>query len=224
VRDTGIGISEDRLDAIFEAFQQAEAGTARKYGGTGLGLAISRSICLLMGYDLIVDSQLGKGSTFTIVMGERPKRQPRAQESRPKTAPAPDEPAQAPAVEPTPEDDLAVPGPTYTQRMRDFKVLVIDDEEDSRDLMSHYLEDFGCQVLTANGGEEGMALARGEVREQLQVHQQRLKEENDQVWEEGKGRFATQNLIGNSPPMQALVRLIDQIRDRSVDDRLRARS
>ena len=74
VIDTGIGIAEHRLEAIFEAFQQAEAGTSRKYGGTGLGLALSRSICLLMGYDLIVESEEGKGSTFKIVMGERAAR------------------------------------------------------------------------------------------------------------------------------------------------------
>ena len=74
VVDTGIGIPKDRLEAIFEAFQQAEAGTSRKYGGTGLGLALSRSICLLMGYDLIVESKVGTGSTFSIVMGERAAR------------------------------------------------------------------------------------------------------------------------------------------------------
>jgi PAS domain S-box-containing protein len=74
VLDTGIGIPRDRLEAIFEAFQQADAGTSRKYGGTGLGLALSRSICQLMGYDLIVESELGKGSTFKIVMGERAAR------------------------------------------------------------------------------------------------------------------------------------------------------
>ena len=74
VADTGIGIPPDRLDAIFEAFQQAEAGTARKFGGTGLGLAISRSMCLLMGYDLTVESEVDVGTTFTIVMDpdERP--------------------------------------------------------------------------------------------------------------------------------------------------------
>jgi PAS domain S-box-containing protein len=74
VTDTGIGIPPDRVDAIFEAFQQAEAGTARKFGGTGLGLAISRSMCLLMGYDLTVSSVEGQGTTFTIIMDpdERP--------------------------------------------------------------------------------------------------------------------------------------------------------
>ena len=160
VQDTGIGIPPDRLDAIFEAFQQAEAGTARKYGGTGLGLAISRSICLLMGYDLIVESEVGKGSTFKIVMGERAKKPIRKEE--------PEEVAVAPAV-PTvaegeaPEDGTAPRSPTaraLPPRMRDFKVLVVDDEKDSRDLMAHYLEEFGCRVLTAQNGEHGLKAAR----------------------------------------------------------------
>jgi PAS domain S-box-containing protein len=160
VQDTGIGIPQDRLDAIFEAFQQAEAGTARKYGGTGLGLAISRSICLLMGYDLIVESEVGRGSSFTIVMGERAKRPARKEEPLtgaaafqvPATAPTP-----APAVEPSPVVERAGPQPP---RLRDFKVLVVDDEKDSRDLMAHYLEDFGCRVFTATNGEGGLAAAR----------------------------------------------------------------
>ncbi|MGY8777332.1 MAG: PAS domain S-box protein, partial [Longimicrobiales bacterium] len=80
VVDTGIGIAEDRLESIFEAFQQAEAGTSRKYGGTGLGLALSRSICLLLGYDLMVESDLGKGSTFKIVIGERVERQAKSEQ------------------------------------------------------------------------------------------------------------------------------------------------
>ena len=67
VSDTGIGIPEERRSAIFEAFQQAEAGTARQFGGTGLGLAISRSMCLLMGYDLTLESEVGEGTTFKIV-------------------------------------------------------------------------------------------------------------------------------------------------------------
>jgi len=70
VRDTGIGIPADRLQAIFEAFQQADGTTSRKYGGTGLGLTISRSLCQLLGFDLKVESEVGKGSTFTILLGE----------------------------------------------------------------------------------------------------------------------------------------------------------
>ena len=70
VIDTGPGIPEGRLSSIFEAFQQAESSTSRKYGGTGLGLAISNSLCELMGYQLKVESELGVGSTFSIILAE----------------------------------------------------------------------------------------------------------------------------------------------------------
>jgi signal transduction histidine kinase len=64
--DTGIGIPTDRQEAIFEAFQQVDASTSRKYGGTGLGLTICRSLLELMGYRISVASELGEGSTFSV--------------------------------------------------------------------------------------------------------------------------------------------------------------
>jgi PAS domain S-box-containing protein len=173
VQDTGIGIPDDRLEAIFEAFQQAEAGTSRKYGGTGLGLAISRSICLLMGYDLIVESEVGTGSTFSIVMGERARRAERRREVPEGAAAftAATEEAADPAEEGggsegertgaeangrRPRRAVA----SSAARLRDFQVLVVDDEKDSRVLMAHYLEDFGCEVIQAQSGEDGLAAAR----------------------------------------------------------------
>ena len=66
VSDTGIGIPEDRLEAIFEPFQQADLGTWRRFGGTGLGLAICRSLCHAMGFALTASSVQGQGSTFSI--------------------------------------------------------------------------------------------------------------------------------------------------------------
>ena len=66
VSDTGIGMTEEQLGRLFEAFSQAEASTRSRYGGTGLGLAISRHFCRLMGGDLTVESEPGVGSTFTV--------------------------------------------------------------------------------------------------------------------------------------------------------------
>lgn len=68
VQDTGIGIPPDRIATIFEAFQQVDSSTSRKFEGTGLGLAISHSLCELMGYDLSVESEPGVGSTFSIIL------------------------------------------------------------------------------------------------------------------------------------------------------------
>ncbi|MEQ8331479.1 MAG: HAMP domain-containing sensor histidine kinase [Longimicrobiales bacterium] len=67
VVDTGVGIPEGRLEDVFAAFEQADGGTARRYGGTGIGLAISRALCRQMGFRLTVESTEGKGSTFSMV-------------------------------------------------------------------------------------------------------------------------------------------------------------
>jgi len=66
VADTGIGMTPEQMGKLFQEFSQASSGTAAKYGGTGLGLAISKRFCQMMGGDITVESEPGRGSTFTI--------------------------------------------------------------------------------------------------------------------------------------------------------------
>jgi CheY-like chemotaxis protein len=118
-------------------------------------------MCLLMGFDLIVESTVDEGSTFTIVMGERPKRmRPSSDQAEPIVSVEP-EARESVEEEAEAHDEVVEPSPAALPlAKREFQVLVIDDEKDSRLLMSHYLEEFGCGVLVASGGDEGMALAR----------------------------------------------------------------
>ena len=164
VSDTGIWIPEERRSAIFEAFQQAEAGTARQFGGTGLGLAISRSMCLLMGYDLTLESEVGKGTTFKIVFpafaGSERTSQTAHPAVREESRGRDGEDVESLRGGPVAGDDNGEGPGEERGEVKHYKVLVIDDDEDSRVLMEDYLADFGCEVLLAPSGEMGMEMAR----------------------------------------------------------------
>jgi two-component system, NtrC family, sensor kinase len=134
VGDTGIGMTPEQLARLFEAFSQADAATTRKYGGTGLGLALSRRLCRMMGGDVTVESEAGRGSTFTIRLPAH-------------VAEAAEEP-----VAPGPLGDHMPPGVGT--------VLVIDDEATVRDLMQRFLIKEGFRVVTAASGDEGLRWAR----------------------------------------------------------------
>lgn len=150
VTDTGIGIPPDRLQAIFEAFQQADGTTDREFGGTGLGLTISRSLCVLMGYDLRVDSEVGKGSTFTVLLTEASTPEKRAEQELMKEALKPIE-SSRPAS--------GADGKRALGEGR-ARVLVIDDDSDTRRLLTNQLQDLHFDVITAPSAEVGLNTAR----------------------------------------------------------------
>ena len=150
VTDTGIGIPPDRLQAIFEAFQQADGTTDREFGGTGLGLTISRSLCALMGYDLRVDSEVGKGSTFTILLTEASSPEKRAEQELMKEALRPIESSR-------PASGLDGNQPRREGRAR---ILVIDDDPDTRRLLTTQLQELHFDVVTAPSAEVGLTTAR----------------------------------------------------------------
>ena len=147
VEDTGIGIPEDKLERIFERFEQIETGTTRRYLGTGLGLAISRALCELMDYELEVESEVGKGTTFSIRL---------AGALVTDSVEALDRHGQTIALRLVREIEAESRQSVFHQRV----ILVIDDQKDARDLLSQLFRDLGCQVLVASTGSQGLRLAR----------------------------------------------------------------
>jgi signal transduction histidine kinase/DNA-binding response OmpR family regulator len=139
VRDTGIGMTKEQTGKLFQAFQQADTTTSRKYGGTGLGLVICRKFCQLAGGDVDVKSEYGKGTVFTVRL---PADAGRKQEEAPKSGKAKE----------------GRPSPASTNGKG--TILVIDDETNARDLLSRMLSKEGFSVVAASGGEEGLRLAR----------------------------------------------------------------
>jgi adenylate cyclase len=140
IADTGIGMSEEQLGRLFEAFSQADASTTKKFGGTGLGLAITRHFCRLLGGDIKVASKLGVGSTFTITLPD--------QTAEPRMPLASDE---ASVESPLGEAYAATSALT---------VLVVDDDPAARDLLTTNLGREGYRIVQARSGDEALEVAR----------------------------------------------------------------
>ncbi|MFE0255949.1 ATP-binding protein, partial [Streptomyces sp. NPDC059010] len=164
VSDTGIGIAHEKLPVIFEAFQQADGTTNRKYGGTGLGLSISREIAGLLGGRIIAESQPGEGSTFTLYV-------PVVSPGHAATGPAPENrPLPVPELSaetyPTAHDaDETWPTPTKLEAWQTGRagrvlpgrrVLIVDDDIRNVFALTHVLGRVGMPVLYAENGREGI--------------------------------------------------------------------
>lgn len=130
VIDTGVGIPADKLSRIFDSFAQADASTTRKYGGTGLGLSISTRLVELMGGEIWVDSEVGKGSTFSFTLA---------------TSEVPESELEDPAEE---TDKLELPA--------SFSILLAEDNPINQQLGILTLEAAGHQVTVANNGREAV--------------------------------------------------------------------
>jgi HAMP domain-containing protein/CheY-like chemotaxis protein len=166
VRDTGIGIPKEKQQTIFEAFQQVDGGTSRKYGGTGLGLSISREIAALLGGELTVASEPGKGSVFTLYL-------PRHYVPRARPAHRPQGPtrhaalAEGPAGV-TPAGELLQAPPTHAiaddrQAIEagDRVLLIVEDDETFARTLLEHARQRGFRGVVAMQGAQALELARG---------------------------------------------------------------
>jgi len=176
VSDTGIGIPAEKQQVIFEAFQQADGTTSRKYGGTGLGLSISRQLARLLGGDLVLESGEGKGSTFILYLPENPpkveekpikKYKPTAPQSIPQI---PKEKAiRVIEVEKQPEaqavekqgivEDEEYKDDRHDLKPEDKSILLIEDDRKFLDILVGLVRERDFKVIVAEDGTTGLHLA-----------------------------------------------------------------
>ena len=127
VKDTGIGIPEEKHDMLFQSFTQADTSTTRKFGGTGLGLTISKKLCEMMGGEIGLNSEVNKGSEFWFTACFKK------------------------------QEESACPFmPVQISDMKEYHILVVDDNETNRDILQGQLGSWGCRVKEAVDGPDAL--------------------------------------------------------------------
>jgi CheY-like chemotaxis protein/CHASE3 domain sensor protein len=156
VTDSGIGIAANKFEHIFNAFEQVDAGTSRQFGGTGLGLAISRKMCVLMGGDILLQSESGRGSCFTVLLPETPPDDAGDTiDTAPRAVVAPVvRSGSAHLLPDTIDDDRRTIQPGQTT------ILVIEDDTAFTRILIDMIHRKGYRALAASNGEDGLQLAR----------------------------------------------------------------